>query len=122
MHPKKGNKDKICINCMELSKNLGQTLCHALPAFHTFMGSVYTAAFFNKGNIRPLKIFMKHQKIQEIFASLINPHDALQNVKKKTVQEFTCLMYGIPKYQDVNEARFIMFTKMYGSKNKNKKF
>ncbi|GBP29533.1 hypothetical protein EVAR_93330_1 [Eumeta japonica] len=42
--------------------------------------------------------------------------------KIETVQEFTCLMYGIPKCQSVNEGRFIMFNKMYGSKNTNEKF
>ncbi|GBP74612.1 hypothetical protein EVAR_98479_1 [Eumeta japonica] len=46
---KRGNKDEICINCSKLSKKLGPTLCHALPAFHAFTGSDYTAAFFNKG-------------------------------------------------------------------------
>ncbi|GBP24271.1 hypothetical protein EVAR_80124_1 [Eumeta japonica] len=46
---KRGNKDEICINYSKLSKKLGPTLCHALPAFHAFTGSDYTAAFFNKG-------------------------------------------------------------------------
>ncbi|GBP17537.1 hypothetical protein EVAR_12249_1 [Eumeta japonica] len=48
---KRGNKDEICINCSKLSKKLGPTLCHALPAFHAFTGSDYTAAFFNKGKV-----------------------------------------------------------------------
>lgn len=119
---KRGSKDEICINCSKLSKKLGPNLCLALPAFHAFTGSDYTAAFFNKGKVRPFKIFIKHEKFQKVFASLINPYDITDDDKIDTVQEFTCLMYGIPKCRSVNEGRFIMFNKMYGSKNKNEKF
>lgn len=65
---------------------------------------------------------MKHKKIQETFASLLYPHDIFEDDKMKTVQEFTCLMYGIPGCQSVNEARFILFNKMYGSKTRHEKF
>lgn len=120
---KKSNyKDEVYINCTDLSIKLGATLCLALPAFHAFTGCDYTAAFFNKGKIRPLKIFMKHPHIQEVFASLTNPTDIFKETKVDAVQEFTCLMYGLPMCQSVNAARFLLFNKIYASKQNNEKF
>lgn len=116
------NKDEVYINCTDLSITLGATLCLALPAFHAYTGCDYTAAFFNKGKIRPFKIFMKHPQIQKVFASLTNPNDIFEETKIDAVQEFTCLMYGLPKCQSINAARFLLFNKMYASKQKNEKF
>jgi len=93
---KKGkNKDEICINCTDLWIKLGPTLCLALPAFHAFTGTDYTAAFFNKGKVRPFNIFVKHPKIQQVFATLTNANDIFDEDKIEVVQEFTCCMYGI---------------------------
>jgi len=120
---KKGkNKDEICINCTDLWIKLGPTLCLALPAFHAFTGTDYTAAFFNKGKVRPFNIFVKHPKIQQVFATLTNANDIFDEDKIEVVQEFTCRMYGIADCQSVNAGRFIMFNKMYATKKKNEKF
>lgn len=116
------NQDQACINCTKLSVELGPTLCLALPAFHAFTGCDYTAAFFNKGKVRPFKIFCKHQNIQETFASLSNPEDILDDNKMIVVQEFIALMYGIKNCQNVNAARLLMFNKMYAMTTINDKF
>ncbi|CAG9771569.1 unnamed protein product [Ceutorhynchus assimilis] len=66
----KNDKDFNCINCIELASKLGSSLCLSLPAFHAFTGSDYTAAFYNKGKIRPYKILSKNESYQKMFASL----------------------------------------------------
>ncbi|CAB3249495.1 unnamed protein product [Arctia plantaginis] len=116
------NKDEVYINCTDLSIKLGATLCHALPAFHAYTGCDYTAAFFNKGKVRPLNVFIKHPQIQQVFASLTDPSDIFDETKIDAVQEFTCLIYGLPKCQSVNAARVFLFNKMYASKQNNEKF
>lgn len=59
---KSTNKDEVYINCTDLSKKLGATLCLALPAFHAYTGCDYTAAFFNKGKLRPLNLLIKKSR------------------------------------------------------------
>ena len=77
----------MCINCTELSIKLGPTLCLALPAFYAFTGCDYTAAFSNKGKVRPYII--KYPIIQQVFASLTDPNDIFDESKTAVVQEFT---------------------------------
>lgn len=60
---KNKNKDGVYINCTDLWIKLGVTLCLALPSFHAYTGCDYTAAFFSKGKIRPLNVFIKHLEI-----------------------------------------------------------
>lgn len=116
------NKDEVYINSTDLSIKLGANLCLALPAFHAFRGCDYTAAFFSKGKVRPLNLFIKHPQIQQVFASLKNPNDIFNETKIDAVQHFTCLMDGLPKCQSVNAARFLLFNKMYASKESSEKF
>lgn len=65
---KKQSNHLDCINCMDLALKLGPKLCKSLPAFHAFTGCDYTAAFYNKGKIRPFKIYSKNELYQTIFA------------------------------------------------------
>ncbi|VVC93252.1 unnamed protein product [Leptidea sinapis] len=89
---KSKNKVEVYINCTELSKKLGATLCLALPAFHAYTGCDYTAAFLNKEKLRPLNLLIKNPEIQQVFASLTNPTDIFNENKIDAVQEFTCLI------------------------------
>ena len=43
-------------------------MCDALPGFHAFTGSDYTAAFNNKGKIKPFKIMEGNEEFQNAFA------------------------------------------------------
>lgn len=83
-------KDVSCVNCTSLSQNLGQDLCLALPGFHAFTGSDYTACFYRKGKIKPFELLHKNKHFQEIFKSLNNPNDTENELKMQVLQEFTC--------------------------------
>lgn len=54
---KTNNQFVDCINCTDLALKLGIKLCQSLPAFHAFTGCDYTAAFSNKGKVKPFQIF-----------------------------------------------------------------
>ena len=41
--------------------------CPALPGFHAFTGSDYTASFSRKGKVRPLALLEKNQNAIEMF-------------------------------------------------------
>ena len=58
------------IDVRKLFNKLGKDLCRALPAFHVFAGSDYTAAFSGKGKIRPLKTFEKEKTAQIVFGDM----------------------------------------------------
>lgn len=51
---------------------------------------------------------MKHPQIQQALASLTNPNDIFNKTKIDAGQEFMCHMYGLPKCQNVNAARFFI--------------
>lgn len=119
---KKNSNDFNCINCTELASKLGPDLCLGLPAFHAYTGSDYTAAFYNKGKLRPLKLFMKNQMYPKYFASLTDEADILITEKMNVIQEFTSAMYGIKNCNKVNDARYQIFVKNFSAKEDNENF
>ena len=58
------------IDVRKLFNKLGKDLCRALPAFHVFAGSDYTAAFSRKGKIRPLKTHEEDKTAQTVFGDM----------------------------------------------------
>lgn len=48
-----------CISCTNLANVLGAEVCRALPAFHAYTGCDYTAAFYQKGKVRPFQLLKK---------------------------------------------------------------
>ena len=51
-------------NC---TKHKGKSLCVALPGFHSFTGSNYTASFNHKGKIRPLLLLERNEDAKKAF-------------------------------------------------------
>ena len=51
----------------KLHQELGNSFCVALPGFHAFTGSDYTALFNRKGKIRPLKLLERSENTQKVF-------------------------------------------------------
>lgn len=105
-----------------MAKKLGTTLCRNLPALHAYTGCDYTAAFEQKGKVRPFKLFSKNESYQNIFASLLDETDIFINERMKAVQEFTALMYGIKNCTSVNNARYCIFMENYSAKEDNVHF
>ena len=84
MTSKKKNREVNCINCTELASKFGSPSCLVLPAFRSFTGCDYTAAYYNKGKVRPFRIFSKSEIYKKIFVSLTNEADIFINEKFKT--------------------------------------
>ena len=105
------------IDVRKLFNKLWKDLCRALPAFHVFTGSDYTAAFSRKRKIRPLKILKKEKTAQTVFGD-IGFFDDIQEEEFKVVEKFTCTLHGKPKFNSANEVRLEVFLKNYRQKKK----
>ena len=105
------------IDVRKLFNKLGKDLCRALPAFHVFAGSDYTAAFSRKGKIHPLKTLEKDKTAQTVFGDM-GFSDDIQEEEFKVIEKFTCTLYGKPKFNSVNEVRLELFLKKYRPKKK----
>ena len=46
-------------------ENLGANVCKALPAFHAFTGSDYTAKFTRKAKVKPFHIFFERSRCHQ---------------------------------------------------------
>ena len=51
----------------KFQQGLGNSLCVALPRFHAFTGSDYTASFNRKDKFRPLKLLEKNEDAEKAF-------------------------------------------------------
>ena len=83
------------IDVRKLFNKLEKDLCRALPAFHVFTDSDYTAAFSRKGKIRPLKTLEKDKTVQTVFGDMEFPDD-IQEGEFKVIEKFTYALYGKP--------------------------
>ena len=63
-------------------------------------------------------MMMKNNDFLEAFIKLGNDEVVSNDILKK-IESFVCAMYGMKSEQDVNVARFNMFTKLYCPKKKN---
>ena len=89
---------------------------NALPGFHAFSGSDYTASFMNKGKVTPLDLFQKQEAFCEAFAQL-GEKDSVNEDVVLSVEAFVCTMYGKTKMKNVDEVRHAMFQQHYAPKN-----
>ena len=105
------------IDVRKLLNKPGRDLCRALPAFHVFTGSEFTAAFLRKGKIRSLKTLEKDKTAQTVFGDMEFSED-IQEEEFKVIEKFTCALYGKPKFNSVNEVRLELFLKKYRPKKK----
>ena len=55
------------MNVTKLYQSLGNSLCVALPMFHTFTGSGCTGSFIHKVKIRPLKLLERSEDAKKDF-------------------------------------------------------
>ena len=101
------------INISDLAEQLGMPVCNALVSYHAFTGCNF---FMRKGKVRPYQLMVKHQKFIEAFGqlgeSVALPADIL-----KSLEEFVCAMYGSSNIDEVNIARFHIFSKLYAPKD-----
>ena len=69
------------IEVRKLFNKLGKDLCRALPTFHVFLGSDYTAAFSRKGKIRPLKTHEEDKTAQTCDSLMIYKNNNSKSLK-----------------------------------------
>ena len=103
------------INVNQLYAVLGSKLCRALPAFHIFTGSDYTAAFSGRGKVTPLKKLEKSDEFLHAFGSLGSSEIVSRSVIQ-VIEKFVCQMYGNPKLTSVDESRLELFAGKYKAK------
>ena len=65
--------------------------CAALPRFHAFTGSDYTASFSRKGKVRPLALLEKNQNAIEMFFKL-GDEEVINDEQCADAQKLVCSM------------------------------
>ena len=73
----------------------------ALIGLHAFTGSDYTAAFFNKGKVKALKLMLESDDADDY----IHAFQALSHGQPFDVEKFVCHLYGIKETDHVDAAR-----------------
>ena len=104
------------IDVRKLFNKLGKDFCRALPAFHVFAGSDYTAVFSRKGKIRPVKTLEKDKTAQTVFGDM--GFSDIHEEEFKVVKKFTCALFANPKFNSVNEVRLELFLKKHRRKKR----
>ena len=99
-------------NVNSIYSELGETLCKALPSYHTLTGCDYTTSLFKKGKFRPLKLFQKDTDAQIVLGELSILDEKDEN-KLSTIEGYQCNMYGSKSICKVNDLRPQIFLKKY---------
>ena len=109
------------ISVDQICSDLGETLCKALPAYHAFTGSDYSASFSRKGKREPFKKLETDIPSQIAFGRLgeASPNDIIQVFSQ--IERFTCLLYGNKRSNRINDVRIDIFMQKYKPKRDNDK-
>ena len=70
-------RNRRYVNLTRIAENLGQKMCKALPAYHSFTGTDYTSAFVRKGKVKPLKILQNCEETQDALIDISSGHNYL---------------------------------------------
>ena len=76
-----GKNNLRFINVNSIYSELGEALCKALRAYHAFTGCDYTASFFKKAKLRPLKLLQKDTDAQIVLSEL----STLEEIDENTI-------------------------------------
>ena len=115
------NNTRRHINISNIVEHLSQNVIDALPGLHAFTGSDYTAAFMNKGKVRPLQIMMKDTRFADAFSSLGNA-EKIDSAVADEIERFTCNLYGFSKLTYVDDVRHALFQQKYLPKQNSSPF
>ena len=87
----------------------------ALPAYHALTGCNYMACFRRKGKIFPLKLLEKDVEAQETIGRLYSEEPISENTIS-LIERYVSKIYGRPKVEIVDQARFDIFVEKYRPK------
>ena len=86
-----------------------------------FTGCDYTRAFVRRGEVKALKLLLKHQEVMPVFLDL-GKTVTLSDRISDGLEKFVCAMYGWPSYSDTNKLRYDLFLSRYEMKSESKPF
>ena len=100
------------IDISSMASALGAIVCAAIPGFHAFTGSDYTASFMRKGKVRPFDVMIKNKEFLHTFTRL-SQSDIVSSEVSATLERCVCALYDQPNLSVVNAARYKIFCKMH---------
>ena len=106
------NNTRRFINVSQLVNHMGKEVVAALPGFHAYTGTDFTASFMGKGKMRPFDIMIKNEKFTNAFACL-GRSDKVDDSIISDIEKFTCCIYSMPKLSSVNDVRMAVFERKY---------
>jgi hypothetical protein len=109
------------INVTCITEKLGHDLVGALPGYHAFTGSDFTAAFARQGKVKPFEIMEKNKE----FIGIINKLGETLTLSEEEIaglEKFVCAMYSHPRYSSVSEVRYSLLIKKTAPKVEYKAF
>lgn len=110
-----GNNKKL-IDITEMAENLTQEYCTALMCLHIFTGCDTTSQFKGLGKVRPIKKLQKMPKFVKVLAKLGESWEMSKQLLDE-LDEFTCTIFGYPRFKSVNELRHHLIIKKCGDTN-----
>ncbi|GBP40287.1 hypothetical protein EVAR_83977_1 [Eumeta japonica] len=114
------------IDVCAVYRDMAENLCSSLAVLHAFTGSDFNPAFYRKGKNRPFKVLEKSGKFQDAFIKMgHNTFVADPLVMEQAfnvLQEYVCVLFNVKARKTVNEARCIIFERIYTPKNSSEAF
>ena len=116
-----GKNNLRFISVDQICSNLGETFCHALPAYFAFIGCDYSAAFSRKGKVTPFKKLETDIPSQIAFGRLADASLAELAEIFPQIEKYTCLIYGKKTTDRINDVRTDIFMDKYKPKREDDK-
>ena len=107
-----GKNNLRFINVNSVYSELGETLCKALPVYYALTECNYTASFFKKRKVRPLKLLQKDTEAQIVLSELSTLEETDENTTS-TIEGYVCKIYASKNIRKVNNLRTQIFLKKY---------
>ena len=107
-----GKNNLRFINVNSVYSELGETLCKALSVYYALTGCNYTASFFKKHKVRPLKLLQKDTEAQIVLSELSALEETDENTIS-TIEGYICKIYASKNICKVNDLRTQIFLKKY---------
>lgn len=105
------NNTRRYVDVTDITSVIGEDLASALPGYHSFTVSDFTASFAKQGKVKPFDIVCNSAEFQSCLRSLGESLSVI-NELFSTLATFVRTMYGQSSCATVTHARFNMFKKM----------
>jgi len=103
-----GKNTRRYINIQQLLEELQSEIVNGLLGLHALTGTDYTAAFMNKGKVRPFKLMSRSTSHAAALAKLGDENDVTDDLMRQ-VESFVCELYGYQDQVNVDTVRHLIF-------------